>query len=95
MLIVGVALVGASDPAPQVYSTSGEELARQKQREILATTYERTLASLRDVDEDHLTGKLAERITKTERAYWTDQGVAGAASAGKSWAAKNLAKRRS
>ena len=38
--------------------------------------YERTLASLRDVDEDHLTGKLADADYEAERAYWTDQGVA-------------------
>ncbi len=57
------------------YAVSGEELSRQKEREALLTTYERTLASLRDVDEDHLTGKLAEADYEAERTYWTDRGA--------------------
>lgn len=58
------------------FSPNPEELTRQKERDALTTVYERTLASLRDVDEDHLTGKLAQVDYEAERAYWTDQGVA-------------------
>ena len=54
----GRALAGAPHSAPPIFRRAREELARQKERDALLTTYERTLASLRDVDEDHLTGKL-------------------------------------
>lgn len=75
MLIVGVAWL-ILPILRRKYSASADELARAKEREILLTTYERTLTALRDVDEDHLTGKLAEADYEAERAYWTDQGVA-------------------
>ncbi|MCC6804325.1 MAG: hypothetical protein IT319_15695, partial [Anaerolineae bacterium] len=51
-------------------------LAKQKERDALTTVYERTLASLRDVEEDHLTGKLALADYEAERAHWMEQGVA-------------------
>ncbi|MEO8391840.1 MAG: hypothetical protein ABI700_02505 [Chloroflexota bacterium] len=75
MLIVGIIWL-ALPILRRRSSVSGEELARQKEREALATTYERMLASLRDVDEDHLTGKLAQQDYESERTYWTTQGVA-------------------
>lgn len=50
-------------------------LAVQKARDELVTTYERVLATIRDLDEDHNTGKLQPEIYKQERAYWTEQGV--------------------
>jgi hypothetical protein len=53
-----------------------EELARQKERETLLTSYQRTLSVLRDMDEDRLTGKLTQADYDAERGYWADQGVA-------------------
>ena len=53
-----------------------EELARQKERESLLTSYQRTLTVLRDMDEDQLTGKLTQADYEAERGYWADQGVA-------------------
>lgn len=75
MLIVGIGWL-ALPILRRRHSSSADELARVKERDILLTTYERTLASLRDVDEDHLTGKLAEADYETERAFWSEQGVA-------------------
>lgn len=57
-------------------SFSAQELARQKNRAVLLTAYERTLASIRDLDDDHLTGKLAQSDYITERNQLTEQGVA-------------------
>jgi hypothetical protein len=57
------------------FSVNPEELARQKEREILLTTYERTLTAIRDLDEDRLTGKLSQTDYETERSYWMQQGV--------------------
>lgn len=75
MLIIGAVWL-ALPILRRRYFASADELARQKQRDALLTTYERTLASLRDVDEDHLTGKLSPDDYEAERAYWTEQGVA-------------------
>lgn len=75
MLIIGAAWL-VLPILRRRYAASTAELARQKERDALLTTYERTLASLRDVDEDHLTGKLAQEDYEAERAYWTEQGVA-------------------
>ncbi|MFN8447734.1 MAG: hypothetical protein U0521_03835 [Anaerolineae bacterium] len=58
------------------FAPSSAELAQQKERDALTTAYERTLASLRDVEEDHLTGKLAQVDYEAERAHWMEQGVA-------------------
>lgn len=57
-------------------SISAQDIANQKARAALLTTYERTLASIRDLDEDHLTGKLAQADYELERSQWAEQGVA-------------------
>ncbi len=75
MLIAGVVWL-ALPIMRRRYFPSVEELKRRKDRDALLTTYERTLASLRDVNEDHLTGKLSNQDYEAERTYWTDQGVA-------------------
>jgi hypothetical protein len=74
MLIIGIGWL-ALPILRRKRAASADDLARAKAREILLTTYERTLNALRDVDEDHLTGKLAQTDYETERAYWTNQGV--------------------
>ncbi len=74
MLMVGVAWL-ALPILRRRYFPGVEQMAREKERDTLLTTYERTLASLRDVDEDHLTGKLADPDYEAERAYWTEQGA--------------------
>jgi hypothetical protein len=58
------------------FSPAADAVARQKEREILLTTYERTLAAIRDLDDDHLTGKLAQADYEAERAAWAEQGIA-------------------
>jgi hypothetical protein len=47
----------------------------QKQRDELLTSYERVLATIRDLDEDHNMGKLAPETYQQERAYWMEQGI--------------------
>lgn len=74
MLVIGVVWL-ALPILRRNRTASADELLRAKEREILLTTYERTLNALRDVDEDHLTGKLGQADYEAERAYWTNQGV--------------------
>lgn len=56
--------------------TSEAALLREKARDELLTTYERVLATIRDLDEDFNTGKLAEDTYRQEREYWAERGVA-------------------
>ena len=53
-----------------------QEVTRQKERAELLTAYERTLASIRDLDDDYLTGKLTQTDYEMEREHWAEQGVA-------------------
>lgn len=46
-----------------------------KQRDELLTTYERVVASIRDLDDDHLTGKLDNETYNRERDMWSERGV--------------------
>lgn len=48
----------------------------QKARDELLTSYERVLSTIRDLDEDYNTGKLEPDTYKSERSYWTEQGIA-------------------
>lgn len=75
MVVIGLAWLGY----PLLRRTSSlnvQEVARQKERAALLTAYERTLTSIRDLDDDHLTGKLTEDDYEMEREHWTEQGVA-------------------
>lgn len=47
----------------------------QKKRDELLTSYERVLAMIRDLDEDHQTGKLDPDDYQREREYWTEEGI--------------------
>lgn len=47
----------------------------QKQRERLLVYYERVLTNIRDLDEDHATGKIAPDDHAQEREIWVQRGV--------------------
>ena len=48
---------------------------KQHSQDELVTSYERVLAMIRDLDEDHQTGKLDPKSYQDERTYWTEQGI--------------------
>ena len=79
LLALGTALIGAAwimFPlwlARRDASALGTE--SQKSREALITRYERILASIRDLDEDFLVGKLSEAAYQQERAAWVAEGT--------------------
>jgi hypothetical protein len=47
----------------------------QKQRDRLLIHYERVLTNIRDLDEDHATGKMADDDHQTEREIWVRRGI--------------------
>lgn len=80
LIIVGVlvliTLVALAQPfVLQRNANRRDTGSSQIQRDELLTDYERVLATIRDLDEDHQTGKLGEEAYQRERAYWTEQGI--------------------
>lgn len=55
-------------------ASPGDALA-DKQRERLLVYYERVLRNIRDLDEDHALGKIAEGEYRQERELWAARGV--------------------
>jgi hypothetical protein len=53
----------------------GESARQQRQRDELLTTYERVIATIRDLDEDFRTGKMNEEDYAPERERWSARGV--------------------
>lgn len=49
---------------------------QQKQHERLIVFYEQTLRNIRDLDDDHATGKISAKDYQREREEWTQRGVA-------------------
>ncbi len=54
---------------------SSKQAQLLKQRDELLTNYERVVASIRDLDDDHLTGKLDDDTYERERTVWSERGV--------------------
>ena len=78
IVLLIVALVVLSRPFMEQRRNENRELrvaVAQKKRDELLTSYERVLATIRDLDEDHNTGKLAPETYQREREYWTEQGI--------------------
>jgi hypothetical protein len=46
-----------------------------KQRERALTYYERVLSNIRDLDDDHSTGKISQEEFQSEREIWMNRGV--------------------
>jgi hypothetical protein len=78
LVLLAIAVIGVALPFLQQRRNQNRELATalsQIKRDELLTDYERVLATIRDLDEDHQTGKLAPDTYQRERAYWTEQGI--------------------
>ena len=71
LLIVLVSIV-----APFLMNRNdGQAAFINRQRERALTYYERVLSNIRDLDEDHSTGKIMEEEYNIERGLWVDRGV--------------------
>ncbi|MCA9885050.1 MAG: hypothetical protein KC615_14155 [Anaerolineae bacterium] len=75
MLLLG--LVGVTLPFMRGRQKVGDVRALhvQQTRDALVTSYERVLATIRDLDEDHRLGKINDDDYQQERDYWADYGV--------------------
>ncbi len=76
LLLTTVALVWIGFPLLRRAPSENEaDLLAQKQRERLLVYYERVMTNVRDLDEDHATGKLAEDDYRADRERWVERGV--------------------
>jgi hypothetical protein len=75
LLLAGVALVIGAPLLRHTRVDTTDDLHIQKQRERLLVYYERVLTNLRDLDEDHATGKMPDEAYHAEREEWTQRGV--------------------
>ncbi len=76
--LVALALTALVVVAPLLRRTSSANAADirlQKQQERLLVYYERVLTNVRDLDEDHATGKMPDTDYNDERELWVQRGV--------------------
>ena len=59
----------------RVTITKTESLLRERQRSRLLVFYERVLTNIRDLEEDHATGKIATGDYESERESQTQRGI--------------------
>lgn len=80
-MIVSLALVLLSAAAvggplfSRARTAPTEDVLLQKQHERLLMYYERVLTNLRDLDEDHTTGKMPDEDYAFEREIWMERGI--------------------
>jgi hypothetical protein len=76
VIVLVAMLVWISAPLRQREKARAEDSALlQKQRERLILFYERVLTNIRDLDEDHTTGKMASADYEAERETWVQRGI--------------------
>jgi hypothetical protein len=74
ILAVTVAFVGAP-LLRRTPMTGGDDTVLQKQHGRLLVYYERVLTNIRDLDEDHATGKMQTADYQNEREEWMQRGI--------------------
>src|SRR5690606_41625473 len=75
LLLSGVAVLVAMPLLRRESETGAESLHIQKQRERLLAYYERVLTNLRDLYEDHATGKMPDADYAVVRDDWMQRGI--------------------
>jgi hypothetical protein len=76
VILLTITLLLVALPLLQHETTFTADAARLgKQRERLLAYYERVLTNLRDLDEDHATGKMPDADYALEREEWVQRGI--------------------
>ena len=76
VILLGIALLAVLQPILANRRGDFTATLAQKKRDELLSSYERVLATIRDLDEDYNTGKLDDESYQAERAIWTERGIA-------------------
>ncbi len=75
LAIVMLLIVVAWTIRPLLASAPDESAFLDRQRERALAYYERVLTNVRDLDEDHGTGKISPEEYQAEREMWVSRGV--------------------
>ena len=78
LVLVALAVLAVVLPLlrPESRPAEMDAIQIEKQRERLLVYYERVLTNLRDLDEDHATGKMPDADYAAEREDWMLRGIA-------------------
>jgi hypothetical protein len=74
LLLAGVALL-IGTPLLRPRPAPSADIRREHQRDRLLFYYERVLTNLRDLEEDHATGKISDADYEADREIWMLRGV--------------------
>ena len=74
-IVMIVGLFGVFHPLFQHQAALGKQAKAQRERDELLVMYERIVATVRDLDEDFRTGKIAADDYHRDRATWSERGV--------------------
>ena len=74
LLLAAFIWIGAPLLRREKFRLGGDEVL-QKQHERLLLIYERVLTNIRDLDEDHTTGKMQTTDYESERESWVQRGI--------------------
>lgn len=75
VLVLGIAVIVLAPLLRRESQDTSSEARMQKQRERLLVVYERVLTNIRDLDEDHNTGKMPTDDYQQERELWVQRGI--------------------
>lgn len=75
VLVLSVAAIVIAPLFRGEASETSAEAQMHKQRERLLGMYERVLTNIRDLDEDHNTGKMPTGDYQQEREQWVQRGI--------------------
>jgi hypothetical protein len=75
LVILAAALAWIAVPLLRQGKTRQEDAQAAKQRERLLIVYERVLTNIRDLEEDHQTGKMNADDFEAERETWVQRGI--------------------
>jgi hypothetical protein len=75
LVILAAALAWIAVPLLRQGKTRQEDAQAAKQRERLLMVYERVLTNIRDLEEDHQTGKMNADDFEAERETWVQRGI--------------------
>jgi len=73
ILLAALAWIGA--PLLRREKHKAEDAGAERQRDRLLLVYERVLNTIRDLDEDHSTGKIGQADYEAERETWVQRGI--------------------
>ena len=75
VILILISLIIVCYPLLSRHIALGDQARQRRLHDELITSYERVVATIRDLDEDFRTGKLNESDYRPEREQWVSRGI--------------------